>query len=131
MRQADWLEFFFEAMSGAESYAGGGEAQPIPDRPGWKGFDVSRDGFRLIDQYTGTGAGLLTGHTTLWAGDKTMLFVSYGGHYPDDATDALREILGITYQERSFIGGRGRDGLRAKGFVYYNQSQKLTSLIPN
>ena len=33
------MQFFFAGMSGDNSYAGGAKAPPVPEMPGWKGYD--------------------------------------------------------------------------------------------
>lgn len=127
MQPAEWMGFFFEAMTDPNnSWAGGAEAQPVPERPGWKGYKVERGVFRLTDAYTKFAGTLVLGQTILQKGDVTFLVMNYGGPYPKTAAEAVKKVLRETYSKGIFYFGRGQDGLRTDdGFVYYNHTHTL------
>lgn len=102
-----WLEFFFEALTGHNSYVGGGKAIPIPDMPGWKGFTVAQGDLKLVDRYTSPTPGNSIGHIILWEDGRTRLYLGFGGHYPKAAIPCLKGALGAAHKKRLFVGGRG------------------------
>lgn len=105
------MDFFYSAMSGSQSYAGGGKATPIPDMPGWKGFEVTEGRYRLQDRYTSVSVDVFgavsLGQTVLWSGEKTQFFMAYQGCYPKEVVPFLKETLLDTYKKKIFHGGRG------------------------
>ena len=106
---APWGDFFFEAMSGEMSYAGGGKAEPISDMPGWKGYRVEKGPFLLVDRYVVLPDGSSLGFTTEWENGQTRLHMSYGGHYPKPLVSFLKQVLLEAYSRKAWRGGRGLD----------------------
>ncbi|OGC84877.1 hypothetical protein A3F55_00130 [Candidatus Adlerbacteria bacterium RIFCSPHIGHO2_12_FULL_53_18] len=101
------MQFFFATMSGPNSYAGGGKPVPIEGMPGWKGFDVERGPYRLVDRYADGVNGRFFGHTMMWNGQELKFYMTYFGIYPEEVNPLLRRVLFDTYQSGSFCGGRG------------------------
>jgi len=101
-----WLKFFFEAMSGPNSYAGGGKAAPVDSMPG-KGYVVEHGPYRLVDQYIVFSNGFSAGRTTQWVNDRLVLLMQYGGYYPKEVTAFLRKVLHTQYRLEDFRGFRG------------------------
>jgi hypothetical protein len=120
----DWLQFFYETMSGAESYVGGGKAQPMENFHGWKGYSIEKGPFRLVDRYILLPNGFSAGVTTQRVDGRLVLHMQYGGFYPKAVTDFLRSVLKAQYEAKSFNGFRGPQEYEEGEFVYRNQVYK-------
>jgi hypothetical protein len=104
---SDWLQFFFKAMSGPDSYAGGGKAKPMQNFSDWKGFECEEGPFQLVDRYIVLPNGFSMGVTTQRVEGCPILHMQYGGYYPKEVTPLLRRALLTQYRLKDFRAFRG------------------------
>lgn len=102
---------FFRAM--LAGWAGGVEAKPVPNEPGFKQTDYKDGDFRVLDKYVkGRDSNLLssnlsTGTTTVWYFEEPVWVMTYGGQYREDEIPFLKDVLVHAYRKGEFHGCRG------------------------
>lgn len=123
------LDFYFRAMSGSHSYAGGGKPETVPNKPGWKRF-VVREGVAitgtsvwiLTDEYWANETGEFFGTVTITYGGGLVFYKHYGGNYKPETIPCLKAALLDAYRKQTFNGGRGGDKFGpVNGYWYENR----------
>ncbi len=119
------MEFYFKAMM--SGYIN--EILPIPvaDHPGYWLFTFVDRKRRLIFEdrwFEVPNSRFTTGTTTIYYmdnGNKIPIWImTYHGDYHEEALPLLKEALKSAFEEKLFIGGRGKSGVKSDSMVYEN-----------
>ncbi|MES2203285.1 MAG: hypothetical protein V4474_03135 [Patescibacteria group bacterium] len=111
--------FFCKAMA-TDSYASSAEAHPIPEMPGWKGYEYREGDFRLLDAYfVHPDTKKSVGFTKIWYKRVLIWWMSYGGYYVKEAIPCLKAALLENYRNGIFNAGRARNGFRLGEYAYH------------
>jgi hypothetical protein len=100
-------EFFFEAANA--TYVGGGvKKTSIVDLPGAKVIKYQSGEFHYVDLwYVGQESEHSFGQTTIWHNEIPIWGMQFGGYYPEDVIEFLKDALRAAYSVKAFHGGRG------------------------
>jgi hypothetical protein len=98
--------FFFEAMR--RGWAAPVPKAPILGLPGSKSIPFRLGEYSLLDYYFVTpGLKSSYGTTVIWAAERPVWVMHYGGWYEEGVIPFLKRALMRNYKDNVFLGGRG------------------------
>ena len=111
--------FFYEAMLAGYAVEGTKKAKVV-DMPGYKEIRYENGKWLLVDRWcVNPQSDKSAGTTTIWHEGEPIWFMSYGGYYPEHYIPVLKKALRLTYEKKTFKGGRGESGGDFEAGVLY------------
>ncbi len=109
----EFLDFFFEAS--LNGWVGNAPEVILSEMPGFKVINYPKYGWAKMKGWFYRNAysvnretKMSAGFTNIWKDGEHQFIAGYGGHYPKEAIDFLKEALRDAYHRKTFVGGRAR-----------------------
>lgn len=94
-------------------------AEPVEGMPGYKGYEYRKGNLYLRDVFTvNWETGKSAGCTTIFQDDEPVWIMFYGGMYPKEVIEFVKQALSFAYRDQIFCGGRGEKCFTLDGSPY-------------
>ncbi len=128
---ADVENIFFEAMLAGYVCVDKVKTKDMPGMPGYKFTEFVDSDFCVKDIWCKS-----SGFTSIWYKGTLIWTMHYGGQYPKECINFLKEALLTSYQARVFNGGRGPSHYNAmynehtKHLIAHKKYRYVNNILP-